>query len=196
MVNLKSTLKRVLHTDLKVIKNLIGVNVNQTRRVVYGGILASFATILQSTGMLGGVFLIISALSTLPIILSTTLSIHMGFLSYVVASVLIAIIQPSELFAFPFTTGLLGLSLGVAFLLFKKTLGVVLFSGISLTLGIFFILAIIQFPILGPSIASTIDLNILLMITIFSLIYSWLWVKIFIFLVRTFKKLAIFFYEK
>lgn len=127
--------------------------------------------------MLGGLGFVVSALSTLPILIATLISLQLGFLTYTVALVMIAIIQPSELFAFPFTTGLLGLSMGLAFRFFKSGFLVAAFSGVSLTLGILFILLVIQFPILGPAATAGADLNLVIMIALFSIIYSWIWLK-------------------
>lgn len=176
--------RRFLNSDVKIVEKYIGFPVSPTRKIVYGALLASFATILQSAGMLGGAGFLVSALSTLPILIATIISLQLGFLTYTVALVMIAIIQPSELFAFPFTTGLLGLSMGMAFKYFKKGFLIVAFSGISLTLGILFILLIIQFPILGPAGTSGADLNLIMAILLFSIFYSWIWMKGFLLLVK------------
>lgn len=184
MKGLMRNLKKIISTDIKIISQYIGIVTNPVRKVVYGALLACFATIFQSAGILGGLGYFVSALSTLPILIATILSLQMGFLTYIVAFVMISIIQPSELFAYPFTTGLLGLSMGFAFRLFKKGYLVATFSGVSLTLGILFILYIIQFPILGPSVASSVDMKIVMMIVLFSIIYSWIWMKGLISLVK------------
>lgn len=62
-----------------------------------------------------GIGYLISFLATLPIFLVTSLSIRQGILSYILTILLLFIIQPSELIIFPFTTGLLGIAIGVAF---------------------------------------------------------------------------------
>jgi hypothetical protein len=177
MSGLMKKLKKLLSTDMGIVSKYVGVIVNPTKKLVFGALLASFATILQSAGILGGLGYLFSALSTLPILIATIISLQLGFLSYIVAFVMISIIQPSELFAYPFTTGLLGLSMGFAFRFFKNGFLVAIFSGITLTLGILVLLYIIQFPILGPSVTSNVDINIVMMIVLFSIIYSWIWIK-------------------
>lgn len=62
-----------------------------------------------------GIGFLISFLATLPIFLATCFSIRQGILSYTLTIFLLFIIQPSELIIFPFTTGLLGIAMGVAF---------------------------------------------------------------------------------
>ena len=184
MSKLIKNCKQFINSDATIVTKYIGFPVTPTRKIVYGALLASFATILQSAGMLGGIGFAVSALSTLPILIATLISLQLGILTYTVALVMIAIIQPSELFAFPFTTGLLGLGMGFAFRYFKKGILVAAFSGISLTLGILFVLLIIQFPILGPAGTSGADLNLIMAILLFSIFYSWIWMKGFLLLVK------------
>jgi hypothetical protein len=110
MKRLIKNCKQFINTDVKIVSQYIGIIVNPTRKVVFGALLVSFATILQSAGILGGLGYFVSALSTLPILITTIISLQMGFLTYIVAFVMISIVQPSELFTYPFTTGVLGLS--------------------------------------------------------------------------------------
>ena len=186
MSKLIKNCKQFLGSDVKIMDQYIGLPLTPARKIAYGALLASLATILQSAGMLGGLGFVVSALSTLPILIATLISLQLGFLTYAVALVMIAIIQPSELFAFPFTTGLLGLSMGLAFRYFKSGFLIAAFSGISLTLGILFILLVIQFPILGPSATSGAELNLIIMIVLFSILYSWIWMKGFLLVVKKF----------
>lgn len=161
-----------------------GEHSNQTRIIVVGSLLACFTTILQSAGMFGGIGFLISALSTLPILIGTFLSYRMGILSYISAFLLILFIQPSEFFVYPFTTGLLGISMGFSIRFFKKGIFATLFSGLTLTLGILIILYIIRFPVLGPTISTKIDVNTILIILIFSTVYSWGWLKLSFFVIK------------
>lgn len=176
--------KKFINSDAAIVSKYVKFPVTPTRKIVYGALLASFATILQSAGMLGGIGFAVSALSTLPILIATIVSLQLGILTYTVALILIGILQPSELFAFPFTTGLLGLGMGFAFRYVKKGILVAVFSGVSLTLGILFVLLIIQFPILGPAGTSGVDLNLIMGILLFSILYSWIWMKGFLLLVK------------
>ncbi|WP_019416203.1 hypothetical protein [Paenisporosarcina sp. TG20] len=184
MNGLMKSCKQILSSDIKIVSQYIGIIDNPTRRFVFGALLASFAAILQSAGILGGFGFFVSALSTLPILIATIISKQLGILTYIVEFAMISMIQPSELFAFPFTTGLLGLCMGFAFGIFKKGFFVTVFSGVSLTLGILFILYIIQFPLLGPSVTSSVDMNIIMVIALFSILYSWIWMKVLILLVK------------
>lgn len=184
MSRLLKKCKQFINSDTKVAAKYIGFPLPPTRKIVYGALLASFATILQSAGMLGGLGFVVSALSTLPILIAALISRQLGILTYTVALVMIGIIQPSELFAFPFTTGLLGLGMGFAFRYFKRGILIAAFSGITLTLGILFILLVIQFPILGPAGTSGADLNLIMAILLFSIFYSWIWMKGFLLLVK------------
>ncbi|AQQ55192.1 hypothetical protein B0X71_17230 [Planococcus lenghuensis] len=178
-----------MNPETKIVDHYIALSVTPARKIAYGALLASLATILQSAGMLGGIGLLVSALSTLAILIGTVISLQLGFLSYLTALFLIAVIQPSELFAFPLTTGLLGLSMGFAFRYFKSGFLAAVFSGISLTLGILFILLIIKFPILGPAATSDVDFNLIMIILLFSIFYSWIWVKGFLSIVKKFSRI-------
>ena len=181
--------KQFICLDVNIVNQYVGYDISPTRKVVYGSILACFATILQSAGIIGGLGYFVSMFSTLPILIATIISLQMGFSSYIVALLLIAIIQPSELFIYPFTTGILGLSMGLAFRYFKKGFLITFFSGGSLTLGILLILYVLQFPILGPSVSSGVDMNTIAIIVLFSIFYSWIWMKGFILIVKKYEKM-------
>ena len=77
--------------------------------------MSTLATMFQAAGnLVPGIGLLISPFSTLPIF-AIFYSIREGILSYILTIFLLFIIEPSELIVFPFTTGLLGLALGVSF---------------------------------------------------------------------------------
>ncbi|KAA0549806.1 hypothetical protein FZW96_00180 [Bacillus sp. BGMRC 2118] len=146
-----------------------------TTFIIYGSVLGVVSTLLTSAGMLGGVGFLLSASSTLPILLATSLSVQSGIISYGVATILFAFIQPSEMFAFPLTTGLLGIVIGLGFRFFQRVRYVTYVSGVCLTIGILFLIQVLQFPVLGPDITQLTWITIL-GILIFSFLYSWLWV--------------------
>src|SRR5699024_7507846 len=84
-------------------------------------IFAGFAATLQyAGGFLLGLGYFLSALATAPILLSSMLSIPYGLMSYFLTMMLLLILQPTELIIFPFTTGLLGLGIGIAFTFLEK----------------------------------------------------------------------------
>lgn len=151
------------------------LDLSKTGKLVLGSILAGIAAILQSAGMIVGIGYVFSMFATLPIVISSFISLRIGVMSYFLTIFLLVIIQPSELLVFPFTTGLLGVSLGVAFKLWKSWFPAVLFSGTILTAGILFLLYVAGFPILGPSVSQTFDSKVLFMILLFSIFYSWVW---------------------
>ncbi|GGA91879.1 hypothetical protein [Ornithinibacillus halotolerans] len=129
----------------------------------------------------------ISPLATAPVLLCCLFSISPGGLSYLLTILLLIIIEPTELIIFPFTTGLLGLGLGVAFYLFKKRITIILAGSMTLTVGIMSLLFIFQVPILGPVGSSTFSFLNAGMIFIFSFLYSWLWVEIALILIKRLK---------
>lgn len=153
-------------------------NYSNATKLVLGSLLAGIAAILQAAGFFTGIGYAFSMLTTLPIVLASKLSLRIGFMSYVITVFLLAIIQPSELFVFPFTTGLLGLSLGIAFKLWKSWISITLTGGFGLSIGIMFLLYVLRFPVLGPAVSSIFNLNIALIIFLFSMFYSLIWMGI------------------
>ncbi|MCH6264144.1 MULTISPECIES: hypothetical protein [Neobacillus] len=165
-------------------------NYSNTTKLVLGSLLAGSAAILQAAGFFTGIGYAFSMLTTLPIVLASKLSLRIGFMSYVITVFLLAIIQPSELFVFPFTTGLLGLSLGIAFKLWKSWISITLAGGFGLSIGIMFLLYVLRFPVLGPAVSSILNFKTSITIFLFSLFYSLIWMclskRVFVFLSRYF----------
>ncbi len=146
------------------------------KKLVITALMSSLATIFQAAGnLIPGIGLFISPFATLPIFLAICYSIREGILSYALTIFLLFIIQPSELFVFPFTTGLLGIALGVAFLQFKRRIWIVSFSATCLLIGIMIVLDIFHFPVLGPAIHTTMDIKIISLIFILSFLYCWIY---------------------
>ena len=151
-------------------------NYSNTTKLVLGSILAAFATIFQSAGVIVGFGYALSILATLPIVLSAMLSLRIGFMSYFLTIILLGMIQPSELLVFSLTTGLLGIGLGMAFKWWKSWIAITIFGGIGLSAGIMILLYVLQFPILGPSVSHVFNIKISLFILLFSVFYSLIWV--------------------
>lgn len=148
-------------------------------RLVITALLSTFAAIFQSAGgFMPGIGFLISPFATLPIFLATCFSIRQGILSYTLTIFLLLIIQPSELIIFPFTTGLLGVALSVAFLQLKRRIVVVSFSAACLLVGIMIILYVFRFPVLGPTVDTTMDLKVIAFIFILSFLYCWIFAEI------------------
>lgn len=151
---------------------------SNTTKLVLGSIFAGIAALLQSAGIIVGIGYAFSIFATLPIVLSSLISLRIGVMSYFLTIGLLVVIQPSELLVFPFTTGLLGLTMGGAFRLLKSWRAAMLFSGTALTAGILFLLYAAGFPVLGPSVPHEFDGKISLIILLFSIFYSWIWTGI------------------
>jgi hypothetical protein len=151
---------------------------SNTTKLVAGSLLGAMAAILQSAGIFTGVGYIFSMLTTLPIVISTVFSVRIGFMTYGVTVFLLALFQPSELIVFPFTTGLLGIGLGIGLRFFKKSIPVTFFAGFCLSFGIFLLLYAFRFPVLGPSIKPDFNVKVILGIIAFSLVYSWIWMRV------------------
>ncbi len=148
-------------------------------KLILGSVFACIAAILQAAGgLLPGIGFFISPLATAPILLCSMLSIRFGVMSYFLTIMLLLILQPTELFVFPFTTGLLGLGIGVSFHLLRKRIGIITTGTILLMLGIMCLLFIINFPILGPVVFDSFSLLATISIFLFTFLYSWLWVEI------------------
>ncbi|MRH41448.1 hypothetical protein GH741_02015 [Aquibacillus halophilus] len=169
--------KFFMKSDVLMLKQMKRNDESNAERVVYGALLGTIGAILQSSGMFGGIGLLISALSSFPIVLATLRSLRTGFLTYLVTFALLSMIQPAEAYVYLITTGLLGLSMGFGFRVLKKEWLVVLFSATALMLGILFLLLVIEFPVLGPSIGGELDLRLVLYIFLFTMIYSFIWMK-------------------
>ncbi len=152
---------------------------------LFGALMASLAAILQATGgVLPGIGMLLSPFTTLPILLSTLVSIRTGILTYILTILLLLLMEPSELFIFPFTTGILGIGLGWTFRILHRRLEIILINGLLLFTGICIPLYVLGFPVFGPTVASNFDGLILLMIFGFSILYSWLWLELGLFFLR------------
>ncbi|THE13009.1 hypothetical protein E1I69_09045 [Bacillus timonensis] len=156
---------------------------SKTTRIVMGALLGSIAVIFQSAGIFTGIGYIMSMMSTGPLVLASLMSLRIGVMTYFVTIFLLTLLQPSELLVFMFTTGLLGLSLGIGLKYLKKSKLIILFAGACLTLGISILLYVLKFPILGPSVTSHFNSMVVLGTFAFSLLYCWIWkvVSIYVF---------------
>ncbi|KOP78795.1 hypothetical protein ACFFHH_15495 [Cytobacillus solani] len=149
----------------------------KAKRIVLISILSSIGAIFQSAGgFLPGVGYLISPLASAPIMLCTIFSIPLGLASYVSTALLLLILQPAELIIFPFTTGLLGLFIGISFNLFQKKSSHILSGSAGLVLGICILLYGVKFPVLGPAFSRPFNIAMIGLIFIFSAFYSWIWV--------------------
>lgn len=162
----------------KKIKSGYLTNQPLSRKLVVSALLSALAAAFQLMGALGGVGLAVSALVTLPISLAGLLSIYSGLMSYFATLILLVVLQPSELVIFPFTTGLLGLSIGFAYKYLNSRIAIVSFSALFLTFGIALLLYVFTFPILGSIVSTSFSYVALIIIYFTSVLYSWLWFEI------------------
>ncbi|MCJ7843098.1 hypothetical protein MUB24_19900 [Lederbergia sp. NSJ-179] len=161
-----------------------------SKKLVLTALLSALAAILQSTGnLLPGVGYFISPFATAPILICTMVSISFGLQSYVLTILLLILIQPSEFFVFPFTTGLIGIGIGIALHILQRRIGIIVFTSLLLLGGICFLLYIVQFPVLGPIASNSFSIKIIGFIYIFSFIYSWGWVELSRFIFKKWYKL-------
>lgn len=151
----------------------------QTMKITLVSIFACIAALLQAAGgFLPGIGFFLSPLATAPILLSAMFSITLGIRSYLLTIMLLFILQPSELIVFPFTTGLVGLGIGLAFSFYKKRLSVIASGAVLLTLGVTSLLFIFHFPVLGPTVSDAFSYPITICIFLVAFLYSWFWVEI------------------
>ena len=151
----------------------------KTMKLMLVSIFSCIAAILQAAGgMLPGIGYFISPLATAPILLCSIFSIPFGVMSYFLTMMLLFILEPTELIIFPFTTGLLGLGIGTSFSLFRKRISMIASGAIFLFLGIMSLLYIFHFPVLGPADSDSFSFLTIGSISLFSFLYSWLWVEI------------------
>lgn len=153
--------------------------ISYSKKLVLAALFSALAAILQSTGnFLPGIGYLISPFATLPILICTIISIPFGLQSYVITFLLLILIQPGESFIFPFTTGIVGLGIGIALLILKRRISIIVFTSILLMGGICFLLYIVHFPVLGPFTSTSPSLKVIGFIYIFSFLYSWVWAEL------------------
>lgn len=162
---------------------------SRTKRMTVTALLTALSVILQSSGgFIPVVGLFISPFATAPVILITILSVRHGFLSYLLTLFLLFLIQPSEIIIFAFTTGILGIGIGFGYHLWERRLSLILAGTVALLSGILIVLFIFQFPILGPAVTPSNNIQLLPFIALFSFLYSWIWVEISVFMFRRFNR--------
>lgn len=155
---------------------------SQTKKLTLSSILTCSAVIFQSSGGFLPVFgYIISIFSTAPVIFCSLISMQFGILSYLLTIILLVMLQPSEVLVYSFTTGLLGLGIGISILYLCRKVNIIFSSSLCLISGILVLLYVLQFPILGPIGSKTFSLWETLGIFLFSFFYSWIWVELCLF---------------
>jgi membrane-associated HD superfamily phosphohydrolase len=160
---------------------------SNAKKMTLTALLAVLAAIFQSAGgFIPAIGYLISPFATAPVIVTTIYSIRTGFFSYIMTILLLMIIQPSEIAIFPFTTGLLGLGIGIGLMYFKKRITIVAFSSSFLFVGVIMLVYLLGFPVL-PSIGTSFSLTTIVSIYLFSFLYCWFWVEISRFFIKRLK---------
>jgi hypothetical protein len=183
-MKMKTIGMRVYHAN----HGITTAHYSATLKLVFGSLLGAIAALLQAAGLFSGIGYVFSMLATGPIILATIMSIRVGLLTYVLTALLLLIIQPTEVLVFLFTTGILGIGLGIGFKLLKRRLFVTAAGALTLALGIAVLLYLFQFPILGPSLIGELNMSVTAGILAFCLLYSWVWMRVSLFVMHRFEK--------
>jgi hypothetical protein len=145
--------------------------------IAVGGICSTLSVILQLAPIyFSGLGLLLSPLSSLPVIFAALNSVVCGSFSYLCTGLIILIISPHESVIFLLTTGLFGLVLGINYN--KKFITAVIMSGSVLFSGINILIYFIGVAAFGDALTD-IPLHIAeIIILIFSFIYSVIWMVI------------------
>ncbi|WP_246579120.1 hypothetical protein [Alkaliphilus flagellatus] len=148
---------------------------NISRFICIGGILTTVAVLFQSAPIfLPTIGLALSPLSTLPIAIAAVSNISLGFTVFFSSALILAIVSAQETIILLFTTGLLGIVIGT--LLYRKGIIIsILFSSITLSLGMIFltyIVGILAFVDLTSSLSIALTF---LIFFLFSLVYASIW---------------------
>jgi hypothetical protein len=143
--------------------------------ICIGGILTTVAVLFQSAPVfLPAIGLALSPLSTLPIAIAAVSNISLGFTAFFSSALILSIVSVQETIILLFTTGLLGMVMGS--LLYRKGIIIsILFSSITLSLGIIFLTYIVGIPAFADLASSISTPLTLLIFFLFSLVYTSIW---------------------
>jgi hypothetical protein len=143
--------------------------------ICIGGLLTTITVLLQAAPVfLPAIGLALSPFSTLPVAIASVLNISLGFAVLFLSSMILITFNIQEALILLFTTGVLGIVIGT--LLYRRGIFTsILISGIALSLGMMCLTYLIQMSAFADFTSSrSIPLS-LLIIFIFSLIYSGIW---------------------
>jgi hypothetical protein len=148
---------------------------NISRFICIGGILTTIAVLFQSAPVfLPAIGLALSPLSTLPIAIAAVSDISLGITVFFSSALILVIVSTQETIILLFTTGLLGIVIGI--LLYRKGIIIsILFSSIALSLGMVFLTYIVGISAFVDLTSSlSIPLTFLIFFS-FSLVYASIW---------------------
>ena len=145
------------------------------KSIVICSLLSSIAVVLQTAPIyLPGLGIFLSPLSTLPIAIAAIISIPLGIYVYIASILLLLILNLQESIIFLFTTGLIGLLIGL--IIFRKGLFIsICASSISLILGMIVLTYIISIPGFSLLFQETKFYIVIIIYVFFSIIYNSIW---------------------
>ena len=164
----------------------------KTKTIVIGALFAVITALFQVIPVLfSEVFIFLTIFSAVPIFIVSRINPKAGFLSYIVASILIMLISTHEGLFFLCTNGVIGLSLGLCrYYTSRKTI-IYIISSLSLTLTLSIMNYGIGIPVLGTKIPGGIIIQIALLFLL-SLAYNIFYYYFSDFIFRTLKKANVF----
>lgn len=145
---------------------------NVSSFICVGGLLTTLAVLFQSAPVfLPAIGLFLSPLSTLPIAIAAIFSIPLGFAVFFSSVLILTMINVQESIILFFTTGLLGIIIGM--LIFRKGLmRSILFSSVGLSIGMAFLTYLVGIPAFVNLASSFSTALISLIFLLFSFIYA------------------------
>lgn len=143
--------------------------------VCIGGLLTTITVLFQAAPVfMPAIGLALSPFSTLPVAIASVFNIPLGFAVLILSALILILINVQEAIILLFTTGILGLTIGI-FLYRKGIFTSILISSISLSLGMMCLTYIIQMSAFIEFTSSwSIPLSFLIFF-LFSLTYSSIW---------------------
>ncbi len=146
----------------------------RSQKITYSGLCILLSVLLQLAPIyFPTIGMLLSPLSSLPIILISIRSPLFGFGAWMGTSILLFCINPQEAAIFLCATGLFGLSFGSSYN-FSKVLKVIIPS-CALFLGLITLLFLLNVPALGP-LSNMIPYILVPSIVAFCIIYNFVWV--------------------
>lgn len=146
------------------------------RYISVGGLLASLTVLFQSAPVfLPVIGMVLSPFSTLPIAIAAATNIFLGIMVLITSVLLLLFISTQEAMILLFTTGLLGIAMGA--LLYRKGIFVtILISTIALSIGMILLTYVAVIPAFLDFTADIQRPVVLLIYSVFSVIYVTVWV--------------------
>jgi hypothetical protein len=168
----------IVKQNQKVGDNMVVSEWRKPHNLTFGALLTALAVCFQLAPLFFAlVGLSLSALSTLPIALAASINPLTGLCCYLTSFVLLSLFGISRALLFLFSTGLLGLVLGLLISKRAPLPVVVVVPALSLCLGMVVVSEILGFP-LFPMLTGVGRTFIGPIILIYNLIYTAIWVPI------------------